>query len=368
MVFLTVQVHHLYQGGGYSGEVNEVWVLTIVDLENDDDTLDEFAVWEKIETKGRSPKARAYHSATLVHDRYLVIIGGIASMGSCIEESILDTKTWTWIDTRLACSGEPRGRHGHSVVWDKRRDRLVMFGGGSGTDLLRTGMDNNEVWELKMKGIVIPQYGEGTMWEWSKIHKIIVPGRNDSERDGGLYNSERDYDDSDSDDSDSDDSMGTNNAHSNLSPSESLCLGRCHNVMKVSPDAVLLMFGGGRPSTNGVLGYDLMTDTFIRPRIRGPLPVPRFTGAAAYLETEGYVLVHGGFSGNSTVLDMNVLDLAPSLGRNFVGFPVDQQRKSQGSVTDEAATNGQYGASQHELRHMSSFLAQMYAAQNMGGV
>ena len=199
MVFLTVQVHHLYQGGGYSGEVNEVWVLTIVDLENDDDTLDEFAVWEKIETKGRSPKARAYHSATLVHDRYLVIIGGIASMGSCIEESILDTKTWTWIDTRLACSGEPRGRHGLSVVWDKRRDRLVMFGGGSGTDLLRTGMDNNEVWELKMKGIVIPQNGEGTMWEWSKIHKIIVPGRNDSARDGGLYNSERDYDDSDSD-------------------------------------------------------------------------------------------------------------------------------------------------------------------------
>jgi hypothetical protein len=94
-----------------------------------------FAVWEKIETRGPSPTARAYHSATLIHDRYLVVIGGMALSESCIEEAVLDIKTWTWIDRRLACRGEPRGRHGHSVVWDQWRDRLVMFGGGNGSDL-----------------------------------------------------------------------------------------------------------------------------------------------------------------------------------------------------------------------------------------
>lgn len=356
-----------FEGGGYSGETNEVWVLTIVDYEYDDDSLDQFAVWEKIETQGPSPRSRAYHSATLIHDRYLVIIGGMNQYESCIEEAVLDIKTWTWIDIRSACKGEPRGRHGHSVVWDQRRDRLVMFGGGNGSDLLRTGTDNNEVWELKMNGIAVPespvlsQSGsdkyETTMWEWSKIHKNTISRRNNS-----VINSLRGDDDSDSDES----GEGTNDADINLSPSESLCLGRCHNALKISPDAVLLMFGGGRPSTNGVIGYDLSKDTIIRPNVQGPLPVPRFTGVASFLETEGYVLVHGGFNDatGGAVFDMNVLDLAPSLRRNFAGFPLDEDRQSQGSVSDEAVRNGQCGASQ---RQMSAFqrllLAQLYESQ-----
>ena len=42
------------------------------------------------------------------------------------------------------------GRHGHSVILDGNRNRLLLFGGGSGTDLLRSGRDNSEVWELRM--------------------------------------------------------------------------------------------------------------------------------------------------------------------------------------------------------------------------
>eukprot|EP00573_Skeletonema_grethae_P011726 CAMPEP_0201699036 /NCGR_PEP_ID=MMETSP0578-20130828/21987_1 /ASSEMBLY_ACC=CAM_ASM_000663 /TAXON_ID=267565 /ORGANISM="Skeletonema grethea, Strain CCMP 1804" /LENGTH=570 /DNA_ID=CAMNT_0048185701 /DNA_START=89 /DNA_END=1801 /DNA_ORIENTATION=+ len=364
-----------FEGGGYSGETNEVWVLTIVDYDYEDSSLDQFAVWEKMETQGPSPRARAYHSATLIHDRYLVIIGGMTQLGSCIEESVLDTKTWTWIDMELKCKGEPTGRHGHSVVWDKRRDRLVMFGGGSGTDLLRTGTDCNEVWELKMNGIVaIEEYRSPVrsqsssvsdnemMWEWSKIHKNTLPRRNHSMR-------MRSGDDSDSDDS----AEGTNDSEIDLSPSESLCLGRCHNAMKISPDTILLMFGGGRPSTNGMLGYDLAKDTFLRPNVAGPLPVPRFTGVASFLETEGYILVHGGFNDatGGAVLDMNVLDLAPSLGRQFAGFPLDEDRQSQEAVSDEAARNGRYGADPRPgPRQMSALqrllLAQMYEAQMNG--
>jgi hypothetical protein len=355
-----------FEGGGYSGESNEVWVLTIVDYDYEDDTLDQFAVWERIETQGPTPMARAYHSATLIHDRYLVVIGGMTHLGSCMEESILDTKTWTWIDMRLNCKGEPSGRHGHSVVWDKRRDRLVMFGGGSGTDLLRTGTDNNEVWELKMNGVVAVHecYGSSsdscdTKWEWSKIHKNTLSRQNSSARSGN---------DSDSDD-DSED--GSNDAE--IAPSESLCLGRCHNAMKISPDSVLLLFGGGRPSTNGMLGYDLANDTFLRPLVSGPLPVPRFTGTASFLETEGYVLIHGGFNDRigRSILDMQILDLAPSLGRSFAGFPLDEERQSQEAVSDEAARNGQYGVNHqhtgHNLGQMNALqrllLAQLHEAQ-----
>ena len=52
--------------------------------------------------------------------------------------------------TNIICSVPFSGRHGHSVVLDNRRNRLVLFGGGSGSDLLRSGEDNSEVWELKM--------------------------------------------------------------------------------------------------------------------------------------------------------------------------------------------------------------------------
>lgn len=343
-----------FQGGGYRGETNEVWVLTIVDYDYEDDTLEQFAVWEKIETNGPSPRARAYHSATLIHDRYLVVIGGMTHSGSCIEESILDMKTWTWIDISLSCKGEPRGRHGHSIVWDKRRDRLVMFGGGSGTDLLRTGRDNNEVWELKMKGVAVPvpflpskrasDTNDDKLWEWSKIHKNSIQRRPNEH---SLSGNESDSDNSE---------QGTNDASIVLSQAESLCLGRCHNAMKISPDAVLLMFGSGRPSTNGLLGYDLAKDVFIRPNVFGPLPLPRFTGTASFLETEGYILVHGGFneSAGGEVLDMNVLDLAPSLGRHFSGFPLDDDRQSQAEVSEEAARNGQYGygANQQQMSNL----------------
>ena len=91
-----------------------------------------------------------------------------------------------------------------------------------------------------------------------------------------------------------------------------------------------------------------------------------------FLETEGYVLVHGGFNDaiGGPVLDMNVLDLAPSLGRRFAGFPLDEERQSQEAVSDEAARNGQYGVNQrtgHNLRQMNALqrllLAQLHEAQ-----
>lgn len=314
---------------GYSNETGAVWLLTIRDDDHDDGSLSQTASWEKVETSGASPRARAYHSATLVHGRYLLIIGGMTWQGSTMDEAILDTHTWMWIDITLACSGEPSGRHGHSVVWDKSRDRLVMFGGGSGTDLLRSGVDNNEVWELKMNRIEIPSFGQtggSKMWRWSKLHEDTISDECEGDSDDMEDTNERTY----------------NYTVNNLSPAESLCLGRCHNGMKIAPDTVLLMFGGGRPNTNGILGYNLRTNAFIRPLVKGPLPMPRFTGIASFLDTEGYVFVHGGYNEgeSATIQDMNLLDLGPLLNRDFNSLPVDTNRRSNRVVTDEEAGSG----------------------------
>ena len=315
-----------FQGGGYSHETNEVYELTIRD-EWSDAGASVSASWERIQTTGVPPKARAYHTATLIHERYLVIIGGMTREGCVMEEAILDSKTWSWIDISLATTGHPMGRHGHSVILDSRRDRLVMFGGGSGTDLIRSGVDTNEVWELKMRGIKIPEnLDDSKLWEWNCIHGGVLEEDDSITREcGGATNSDVEMEDQDDID--------------HLTPAESLCLGRCHNGMMISPDTVLLMFGGGRINTNGVLGYDLSIDTFIRPTVFGTLPLPRFTGIAEYLAEEGYIFVHGGFNTNfsESIQDITLLDIAPFMERNFVALQVDTRRRSCDAVTDEEA-------------------------------
>lgn len=330
-----------FRSGGYSNETNEVWVLTIRDVEYDDGGLSTDATWRRIETTGDKVAPRAYHSATLVHDRYLVIIGGMTSQGSTVEEAILDVKTWTWHDISLACKGEPTGRHGHSVVWDDRRDRLVLFGGGSGSDLLRSGVDNDQVWELKMGGIKLPLPSDAEkMWQWHKLYGETVSDDDDDVSDDGSRD-----DDQPMDEEEADGKMSHGNSTEALSPSESLCLGRCHNGMKIAPDTVLLIFGGGPVNTNGVLGYDLRRDVFIRPKVSGPLPMPRFTGIASFLNAPGYVFVHGGY--NSQVADsiqgLTLLDVAPYLNRNFTALPIDANRRSHDTVSDIEVQNSRMG-------------------------
>jgi hypothetical protein len=310
-----------FRSGGYSDETNEVWLLNIKDELQRGGESQITASWEMVPTNNPEfAVPRAYHTATLLGDRYLVVIGGMMWRQSILSEAILDTHTWTWLDQQISTHGDkkPSGRHGHSVVLDSKRNRLVIFGGGSGTDILLSGQDNKEVWELKMNGewkttLRFP-------WAWSIIHD----NRNDNE----LGQEDND-----------DEAMSTTEQ---LSPAESLCLGRCHHGLKVSPDTALLFFGSGRPSTNHVIGYSLQTDRFLRPKISGKLPKPRFSGVAVFLETEGYIFTHGGYvsqEGDCTC-EMNILDLAPFLNRNFEGLPPDSNRQSFREITNEEANQG----------------------------
>lgn len=299
--------------------------------------------------------ARSYHTATLLLNRYLVVIGGMKSRFSILDEAVLDTHTWRWIGNgSIACGSDeinsrPSGRHGHSVIFDDARNRLVLFGGGSGLDLFRSGEDNSEVWELQLgnrwKENNNETFEESFPWRWKKLH-------DDS---NGMIADDEIYKD-------------TTDGITRLSPADSLCLGRCHHGIKISRDTALFVFGSGRPSTNGLLAYNLKTDTFLQKqravRVQGIVPQPRFAGVAAFLEEDGYIITHGGYCGPSSTTGigtMDVLDLVPHIrtkeSRLFDGLGIDEKRVSFPKVTDSEARLMRHepdAALQRMLRHVMS--------------
>jgi hypothetical protein len=94
-----------FRAGGYSAESNEVCLLTMILDENGTRSFR----WEPRTTTGTPPTARAYHTATVLLDRYLVIVGGMTTRGSILQCAILDTRTWTWIDRAVSvCDDKPR--------------------------------------------------------------------------------------------------------------------------------------------------------------------------------------------------------------------------------------------------------------------
>jgi hypothetical protein len=119
-----------FRGGGYSHETNQVALLTVQHVLGQQPTVR----WEEIQTNNSHlATPRAYHTATLLNGRYLVIVGGMMWRESILDLCILDTQTWTWLDQLTTGSTSPSGRHGHSMVLDSIRNRLVLFGGGNGT-------------------------------------------------------------------------------------------------------------------------------------------------------------------------------------------------------------------------------------------
>lgn len=358
-----------FLSGGYSGETNDICLLTIQESgaqqeqDNNDDNSNGnenqnlIARWEVLTPQNcQYCPPRAYHTTTLLGGRYLFVVGGMTSSGSILNEAILDTKTWTWMDPSRITSAsgmasqdtKPTGRHGHSLIVDHRRNRLVLFGGGSGSDLLRSGRDNAEVWELKMGPGWETNIEDSFPWTWSKVH-------------GGPFEDDDD-DETDVENVEANDSSAERRATPLLSPSEKLILGRCHRGVKIGPDTALFIFGSGKPSTNGVIGYNLREDSFLRPQIKGPLPVPRFTFVSAFLEKHGYLFVHGGFASQQgdSIGDMSVLDLAPLLkGRDFTGLPKDERARSHDAISDEDAERGQ--------RSEEAFLFHMFESLRNAG-
>jgi hypothetical protein len=260
-----------FRSGGYRDECCQVAILTVEPAVEPRDgspassvVTDFTATWEVVNTHAvvqgdplvgdadddrdrpiRSYLSRAYHTANLLFDRYLVVLGGMQTANSVWNPAILDTRTWTWsvprsqqpsqqsatvpvATTSSPLASMPSPRHGHSTVWDPKRSRLVVFGGGTGIGLLRSGNDNSEVWTTAVLRRNDPA--------------ALVSCMIGDDEDGAAVP----------------ESCWWRIAQASseaLSPAESLCLERCHVAHCVSPDVVLLAFGSSRPSTNGVLAF-----------------------------------------------------------------------------------------------------------------
>jgi hypothetical protein len=367
--------------GGYAGETSLVAVLTInKNNNNNNNTYDDhhhdvwtngrfkatwrlvqqgfcwysFAAATELQRTRNFGLARAYHTATLLNNRYLYIVGGMTMQaGSILDPICLDCTTWTWILYRgvdvgiTPTTSTPSGRHGHSVVWDEYRNRLVLFGGGNGSDLLRSGRDNSEVWELKnpagtgdalMAAAAAPSASTRSSstipsqelflaklksCQWRLIHDD--QNHYSSSTSNIPNNTTTNVSNAASPSSASSSSSSSFNTANRLRPAETLNLGRCHAAHHVARDTVILLFGSGKPSTNTILAYDLQTDSFVRPKLTYSatdatppytfhLPSPRFTFASVFIPHMGCIFAHGGYASqySQSIVDMALLNLTPA--------------------------------------------------------
>lgn len=327
-----------FRAGGYSHETDQASLLRLVKSQNGGQVR---ASWEVLQMRTQSGEplrrvdqmiglSRAYHAAELVLGRYFVIIGGIQSRigSSILKPVILDTHTWMWmdeiaVDLPSSDNAWPAGRHGCSLIWDKARQRLVLFGGATGCDIIHSGTDVCDVWQLAPKEPLLgplthESFIESLPWQWTRLHE-------DQNRVPHCQMPRAEY-----------------ISPTRLSSAESLCLGRCHGAHLVARDTVVFVFGSSKPSTNGVLGYDLRSDEFRRPRAHGVIPVPRLCFASAYLPQQNSIWVHSGWSTqrggilhHSLATCMAVLKLVPT-----------------SEPTDEASAHisGSQPVSNHEAR------------------
>jgi len=127
----------VYGGGDGGSLLDQVWVLSFAS-----------GTWVQLAPAGSTPPARANHTAIYdsLRDR-MVVFGGIDGAGSFHRDVwALALATTTW-DEIVPTTPLPTMRTVASAVYDKPRDRMLMFGGYDGV----TG-DTNDLWSLNFTG------------------------------------------------------------------------------------------------------------------------------------------------------------------------------------------------------------------------
>lgn len=131
-------------GGGesFADHRNDVWALSLAGGLS----------WEAITPAGTPPRKRAYHAAIYdpIRDRMLVFGGEDSTFTACDDTwalSFTGTLAWTALET---VGAPPGARRGHSAIYDPVRDRMLVFGGGSG--LWGPPAYYFDVWALSLSG------------------------------------------------------------------------------------------------------------------------------------------------------------------------------------------------------------------------
>lgn len=126
-----------------------------------------------------SPTAR--HSAAMVYDPVrgrMVLFGGRAG-------GIIAAQTWTYNDgtntwTNVSPGTQPAGREYHTMVWDSVRERVVLFGGSTGTRQKDTWEWDGTAWVDRTPAAIWPsaRYLHSACFDPVR-GKMIVFGGND---------------------------------------------------------------------------------------------------------------------------------------------------------------------------------------------
>ena len=121
-------------GQTQTGFSNEVWALS----------LSGTPAWTQIVAPG-GPTARYAHSSVYdaANDR-LIVFGGIDAVGAKNDVwalSLAGTPTWTQI---TAAGTPPSARYGAGAIYDRQRQRMVLFAGGTGAP------NQNDVFTLSL--------------------------------------------------------------------------------------------------------------------------------------------------------------------------------------------------------------------------
>jgi len=213
----------LFGGQDASSSKNDLWSWSV-----------DRAQWTQIQPSGALPPARTYHS--LVYDskaRRLIVFGGIGS-SNFSDVWAFDIASASW--SQLSPSGAgPSPRHGHSAIYDSARNRMVISHGF--TDAGRF----NDTWAFDLAA----------------------------------------------------------NSWSNLTPSGSKPLNRClHHAAYDAAGSRMFLYGGCSsgygPCPQGDLwSFDLNTNQWTD-RTPGSVPPARMLYAMAFDATRGRLVVFGG--------------------------------------------------------------------------
>ena len=251
--------------------------------------------WAQLSPSGSIPSARDRHSAVLVPSLgKFFIFGGVPAAGSASRLNDLwfyDVADNSW--TQLSPSGTaPEVRGNHIMELDTSSGKLLVHGGHSNTaplgDFWSYDLAGNSWAQLSPPGSKpSARYFHGAAIDASS-GKLFIHGGG-----GGFQSDLWSYD-------------LAANSWAQLSPSGSAPPGRHNQVLALDTSGKLLLYGGiGSAGTLGdAWSYDLAGNSWAQLSPGGTAPAARSYHAGAVDASSGRLLIHGGYSGSSTLDDL----------------------------------------------------------------